>query len=245
MKSSTSKGIVNDGSNREMGWEIRPGGMLVQKRDSGDASSGATIKIKVSHDSYYHDVTVPTRSTFGDLKIVLSHEIGMEPKEQRLLFRGKEKEDEECLDMTGVKDMSKVVLLEDPTKKERKLEEMQRNQFVLTACEAVAKERTEVDGLSAKIIALKATVRRGTKTMDKEFVVLTELLMVQLLKLGSIEADGEAKVQRRFELKIQEHFIEAIEAADSTLQAIEAANSTHLSPPLLTIEGSVKAAGSS
>ncbi|KAG2673060.1 hypothetical protein I3760_13G071600 [Carya illinoinensis] len=216
MKSSTSKGIVNDGSNREMGWEIRPGGMLVQKRDSGDASSGATIKIKVSHDSYYHDVTVPTRSTFvnfeldalllfcgslkGDLKIVLSHEIGMEPKEQRLLFRGKEKEDEECLDMTGVKDMSKVVLLEDPTKKERKLEEMQRNQFVLTACEAVAKERTEVDGLSAKIIALKATVRRGTKTMDKEFVVLTELLMVQLLKLGSIEADGEAKVQRRFEV---------------------------------------------
>lgn len=75
----------------------------------------------------------------------------MEPKEQRLLFRGKEKEDEECLDMTGVKDMSKVVLLEDPTKKERKLEEMQRNQFVLTACEAVAKERTEVDGLSAKV----------------------------------------------------------------------------------------------
>ena len=37
---------------------------------------------------------------------------------------------------------------------------------------------------------------------DKEFVVLTELLMMQLLKLDSIEADGEAKVQRRIEVLI-------------------------------------------
>lgn len=36
--------------------------------------------------------------------------------------------------------------------------------------------------------------------MDKEFVALTELLMVQLLKLDAIEADGEAKVQRRIEV---------------------------------------------
>lgn len=35
---------------------------------------------------------------------------------------------------------------------------------------------------------------------DKEFVVLIELLMVQLLKLDTIEADGEAKVQRRIEV---------------------------------------------
>ena len=37
---------------------------------------------------------------------------------------------------------------------------------------------------------------------DKEFVVLTELLLMQLLKLDSIEADGEAKVQRRIEVLI-------------------------------------------
>lgn len=35
---------------------------------------------------------------------------------------------------------------------------------------------------------------------EKEFVVLIELLMVQLLKLDTIEADGEAKVQRRIEV---------------------------------------------
>lgn len=35
--------------------------------------------------------------------------------------------------------------------------------------------------------------------MEKELVILTELLMEQLLKLDTIEADGEAKVQRRIE----------------------------------------------
>jgi hypothetical protein len=87
----------------------------------------------------------------GDLKRVLAQETGLEPKEQRLLFRGKEKEDEECLHMAGVKDMSKVILLEDPASKERKLEEMQRNQCILKAYEAVAQVRAEVDKLSEKV----------------------------------------------------------------------------------------------
>lgn len=43
-------------------------------------------------------------------------------------------------------------------------------------------------------------MRGGTKAANQEFVVLTELLMVQLLKLDSIEAEGEAKVQRRIEV---------------------------------------------
>ena len=88
----------------------------------------------------------------GDLKRVLAQETGLEPKEQRLLFRGKEKEDEECLHMAGLKDMSKVILLEDPASKERKLKEMQKNQCILKAYEAVAKVRAEVDKLSEKVV---------------------------------------------------------------------------------------------
>jgi hypothetical protein len=72
MKRSTSKvTVMNNGFNREIGWELRPGGMLVQKRDIGDASSGTMIKIKVSHGSYHHDITVPAQSTFGNHQIVL------------------------------------------------------------------------------------------------------------------------------------------------------------------------------
>lgn len=87
----------------------------------------------------------------GDLKRVLAHETGLEPKEQRLLFRGKEKENDECLHMVGIKEMSKVILLEDPASKEKKLEEMKKDQGILKAYEDVDKVRVEVDKLSEKV----------------------------------------------------------------------------------------------
>ncbi|KAL6967709.1 hypothetical protein U1Q18_033517 [Sarracenia purpurea var. burkii] len=84
----------------------------------GSTSGGSMIKIKASHGSYHHDITVPAQSTFGDLKKVLAPETGLEPKEQRLLFRGKAKDDEEFLHIVGLTDLSKVIiLLEDPTAK--------------------------------------------------------------------------------------------------------------------------------
>jgi hypothetical protein len=47
--------------------------------------------------------------------------------------------------------MSKVILFEDPASKERKLEEMKRNQGTFEACEAVARVRAEVDKLCEKV----------------------------------------------------------------------------------------------
>ncbi|TYG58807.1 hypothetical protein ES288_D08G251900v1 [Gossypium darwinii] len=208
---SSSKRAVNNVVKGEIKWELRPGGMLVQKRDMGDASSGPMIKIKVSHGSFHHDITVPAQSTFGDLKKVLVQETGLEPKEQRLLFQGKEKDDEECLHMVGVKDMSKVVLLEDPASKERKLEEMKRNQSVLKACEEVAKVRAEVVQLSDKVNALEGIVHGGTKVDEKELLGLTELLMVQLLQLDTIEANGEAKLQRRAEVRRVQRLVDTLD----------------------------------
>lgn len=55
------------------------------------------------------------------MKIVLSLVTGLEPREQRLLFRGKEREDSDYLHMVGVGDMDKVLLLEDPAYKARKM----------------------------------------------------------------------------------------------------------------------------
>ncbi|KAE8656873.1 BCL-2-associated athanoprotein 4 isoform 2 [Hibiscus syriacus] len=209
--SSSKRVVVNTVVKGEIEWERRPGGMLVQKRNMGDASSAPMIKIKVSHGSYHHDIALPAQSTFGDLKRVIAQETGLEPKEQRLLFQGKEKDDQECLHMAGIKDMSKVVLLEDPASKERKLEEMNRNQTVLKACEEVSKVRSEVDKLSEKVIALEAIVGVGTKAAENEFLVLTELLMVQLLQLDSIEADGEAKVQRRVEVRRVQGIVDSLD----------------------------------
>lgn len=51
-----------------------------------------------------------------------------------------------------------------------------------------------------QVSPLESAVHGGTKVAEKEFVVLIEMLMMQLLKLDSIEAEGEAKVKRRIEV---------------------------------------------
>ncbi|KAK8966730.1 BAG family molecular chaperone regulator 4 [Platanthera guangdongensis] len=200
MKESNTKPQASEnGGSEAIDWEQRPGGMLVQKRQDGADPTIPLIKIKVFHDSYKHDVTVPAQSTFGELKRVLVQETGLAPEEQRLLFRGKAKNDDECLHMAGVKDTSKVVLLQDPACRERKLEQTQLDQELVEAFEAVGVVRVEVDKLVEKVNTLESSLRMGTKVADQEFVVLTELLMRLLLKLDGIEADGEAKMQRRTE----------------------------------------------
>ncbi|KAF5175815.1 Bag family molecular chaperone regulator [Thalictrum thalictroides] len=199
-KDAFNKRSFENKRNEEIGWELRPGGMLVQKRIDGVGASGPIIKIKVSHGSYQHEINVPAQSTFGDLKKLLVSETGLEPKEQRLLFRGKEKEDEDCLHMVGVMDMSKVVLLEDPASRERKLRERKMDNGISKACEAISKVRAEVDKLTKMVSALESTIYNGTKVADKELITLTELFMIQLLKLDSIMAEGEAKAQRRIEV---------------------------------------------
>ncbi|RVW66185.1 hypothetical protein CK203_047424 [Vitis vinifera] len=37
------------------------------KRNAGDAASSPMIKIKVSHGSYHHYITIPAQSTFVEL----------------------------------------------------------------------------------------------------------------------------------------------------------------------------------
>ncbi|XP_034707655.1 BAG family molecular chaperone regulator 1 [Vitis riparia] len=105
----------------EIKWELRPGGMLVQKRESAESVGEGMITVRVSIVSKWHEISIESTSTFGELKMILSLVIGLEPREQRLLFKGKEREDSEYLHMVGVRDKDKVLLLEDPAIKEMKL----------------------------------------------------------------------------------------------------------------------------
>ncbi|WVZ74746.1 hypothetical protein U9M48_022892 [Paspalum notatum var. saurae] len=104
----------------EIEWEVRPGGMLVQKRDGRGGEEAITVRVSTGF-SCWHDVSIGATSTFGELKVVLSMVTGLEPREQRLLFRGKEREDTDHLHMVGVRDKDKVLLLEDPALKDMKL----------------------------------------------------------------------------------------------------------------------------
>ncbi|KAJ4748578.1 hypothetical protein LUZ62_082983 [Rhynchospora pubera] len=103
----------------ETDWEVRPGGMLVQKRVEGREEE--TILVRVSTGNQWHDISIGATSTFGELKVLLSLATTLWPREQRLIFKGKEREDSDHLHMVGVQNMDKVLLLEDPAIKERKL----------------------------------------------------------------------------------------------------------------------------
>lgn len=87
----------------------------------------------------------------GEMKAMLAQKCGLEPKEQRLFFRGKEKEDNENIHTAGIKANSKVLLLEDQASKERKVEQLKKAEEMKKACEAIAGVRAEVDKLSERV----------------------------------------------------------------------------------------------
>ncbi|XVF76860.1 hypothetical protein PTKIN_Ptkin13bG0300900 [Pterospermum kingtungense] len=173
-----------------------------------------------------------------ELKKEIAQRTGLEPEKQRVLFRGKEKEDKEHLHSAGVKDNSKVLVLENPASKEKKMQEMtgskkkgeemtaskemKESEEMSKALAAVAGVRKEVDKLSERVAALEVTVNSGTKVADKEFDVSAELLMRELLKLDGVEAEGEAKLQRKAEVRRVQNFHE-------TLDKLKARNSNPFS----------------
>ncbi|CAA0824522.1 Ubiquitin-like superfamily protein [Striga hermonthica] len=131
-KPTSGTGAANSGGRAtgEIKWEVRPGGMLVQKRESNTNNEEGVITIRISTVSKWHHISIQPTSTFGELKVLLSLLTNLGTKEQRLLFKGKEREDDEHLHMVGVKDKDKVLMLEDPAIKERKLRGLARPEFI-------------------------------------------------------------------------------------------------------------------
>ncbi|CAN1188020.1 BAG family molecular chaperone regulator 2 [Linum perenne] len=140
--SSSSSSSSNSSSsasymNGEIKWEVRPGGMLVQKRQSTDdhdtTTTGELITLRVSTVSQSHDISIEATSTFGELKMVLEMVTKLEPREQRVLFKGKEREDSEYLHMVGVRDKDKLLVLEDPAITEEKNQNKLRRLHALSS----------------------------------------------------------------------------------------------------------------
>ncbi|KAL2958051.1 hypothetical protein AAZX31_18G185900 [Glycine max] len=175
---------------------MSPGGMFVQRREAAAAADNGSA---AGNDN---------------MTTVM-------PEEQRLFFGGKEKDNEGHLHAEGVRDMSKLLLLEDACREERKHEEIRKHNEMLKASEAVA-----------EVSVLEVAVDGGTRVSDKEFLMSTELLMRQLLKLDGIEAEGgEVKLQRKAEVHRAQNFVD-------TLDSLKAKNSN----PYTTIGKAVSVA---
>ncbi|CAO2170106.1 unnamed protein product [Urochloa humidicola] len=230
---------------KEEVWEVRPGGMLVQKRspDADPPPGGApvpTIRVKVKFNGVYHEIYINAQASFGELKKLLSEKTGLHPDDQKVVYKDKERDSKAFLDMAGVKDRSKMVMLEDPAAKAKRLIEERRTTKAERAAKAVARVALDVDKLATKVSALEAIVSKGGKVVDADVVALTEALMNELVRLDSVAAaDGEVMAQRRAqEKRVQKHVeaLDAIRAKNAKQQATPKAsgnNSNKARPPHL------------
>ncbi|RLN12236.1 BAG family molecular chaperone regulator 3-like [Panicum miliaceum] len=209
-------------------WEVRPGGMLVQKRGGGlpddepspNVRPVPTIRVKVKHAGVTHEIYISSEASFGELKKLVAAKTGLHPDDQKVLYKDKERDSKAFLDMAGVKDRSKLVVVEDPEAKARRLIEERRNGHLEKAAKAVAAVTAEVDKLAPKVAALDASVRKGEKVAENDVVQVTELLMNELLKLDAVVADGDVKAQRRMQVKRVQKYVETLDAVAAKNAAI-------------------------
>ncbi|KAK8692712.1 hypothetical protein V6N13_070319 [Hibiscus sabdariffa] len=195
-------------------WELRPGGMLVQKRnpDSDRISiSPPTIRVRVKYGSVYHEIHINSQATFGELKKMLTGPTGLDHQDQKLLYKDKERDSKAFLDMAGVKDKSKIVLIEDEISQERRLLEMRKNAKMEKASKSISEISLEVDRLAGRVSALESIISKGGRVGEKDVVTLIELLMNQLLKLDAIMADGDVKLQRKLQVKRVQKYVETLD----------------------------------
>ncbi|KAJ0098985.1 hypothetical protein Patl1_20068 [Pistacia atlantica] len=195
-------------------WELRPGGMLVQKRnpDSDRASAPPpTIRVRVKYGSVYHEMHINSQATFGELKKMLSGPTGLHHQDQKLIYKDKERDSKTFLDMAGVKDRSKIVLVEDPISQEKRLLEMRKNAKMEKASKSISEISLEVDRLAGQVSALESIITKGGKVAEKDVLGVIELLMNQLLKLDGIMGDGDVKLQRKMQVRRVQKYVETLD----------------------------------
>lgn len=208
--------MANGGGGESVGheWEMRPGGMLVQKRNPDSDRVGApppTIRVRIKYGSVYHEINISPQATFGELKKMLSGPTGLHHQDQKILYKDKERDSKAFLDIVGVKDKSKMVLIEDPISQEKRLLEMRKNAKTEKASKAISNISLEVDRLAGRISALEMVINKGGRIAEKDLVNLIELLMNELIKLDSIVADGDVKLQRKMQVLRVQKYVETLD----------------------------------
>ncbi|XP_019154909.1 PREDICTED: BAG family molecular chaperone regulator 1-like [Ipomoea nil] len=213
MKTKTTSPAAANGGGSANEWEMRPGGMLVQKRspDSENLPPPPNIRVRVKYGSIYHEISISSQATFGELKKMLTGPTGMHHEDQKLLFKDKERDSKAFLDISGVKDKSKIVLIEDPISKEKRYVEMRKNAKMEKAAKAISEISLEVDRLAGQVSALESVISRGGKVAERSVINVIESLMTQLVKLDGIVAEGDVKVQRKTQVARVQKYVETLD----------------------------------
>jgi len=91
---------------------------------------------------------------------LLSARTGLHPEDQKLVYKDKERGSKAFLDMAGVKDRSKMMLLEDPAAQAKRLLEQRRTDKADPAGDGVPRRIRSVAARGGRIRRAR-TVRRG------------------------------------------------------------------------------------
>ncbi|XP_059661706.1 BAG family molecular chaperone regulator 1-like [Cornus florida] len=214
LSSAKASATASGGGSEVAEWEIRPGGMLVQKRNLDPTQTSIpipTIKVRVKYESSYHEVNISPQANFGELKKMVGSRTGLHPNDQKLMYKGKERDSRSYLDVVGVKDGSKIVVIEDVVSRERRLLELQRNAKMDEVSKAISQVGIEVDKLAKQVAALESEIFGGRKVVERELLNLIELLMTQLIKLDGIVVDGDVKLKRKMQVRRVQKYIETLD----------------------------------
>ncbi|XP_061370029.1 BAG family molecular chaperone regulator 2-like [Gastrolobium bilobum] len=192
-------------------WEMRPGGMLVQKRSVKPDAPTPNLRLRIAYGAIRYEICVSSMATFGEVKKVMSGETGLQADEQRLVYRGKERENGEYLDMCGVKDQSKIVLIQDPSSIERRFIQMRMNAKIQSAHRAINDVSVELDQLADQVSAIEKSISNGVKVPEVQITTLIEMLMRQAIKLESISAEGDASALKNLQGKRVQKCVETLD----------------------------------
>jgi len=87
---------------------------------------------------------------------MLSGVTGLHHEDQKLFYKDKERDSKAFLDMVGVKDKSKIVLVEDPISQEKRLLEIRKNAKMEKAAKSISAISLEVDRLAGRVCIVVA-----------------------------------------------------------------------------------------
>ncbi|KMZ62832.1 BAG family molecular chaperone regulator 1 [Zostera marina] len=197
-------------------WEVRPGGMLVQKRDP-DADTNARppplpIRVRVKYGLVYHEIHISPQASIGELKKLLSTRIGLHHEDMKMMFKKKEKSSSAFLDISGVKDRSKLVVVENPAGQAKRVLEMRRTAKIEKASKSVSQISLQVDRLGGQVSLLESIISKRKKVAEKDVLGLTEQLMNLLVKLdGTVVSDENVKLQRGIQVGRVQKYVETLD----------------------------------
>nr|XP_043611451.1 BAG family molecular chaperone regulator 1-like [Erigeron canadensis] len=210
----TSRAAVKDSSPGENVLEVRPGGMLVQKRDPDEELTRIpppTIRVRVKYGSIYHEIIISATATFGELKKKLTGPTGLHHEDQKIMYKDKERASKTFLDVVGVKDKSKMVVMEDPISKEKRYIEARKNAKIEKATKSISEISLEVDRLVSQVKALDSVIAKGGNVGEKLITNLIELLMNQLLKLDEVKIEGDVSLLKKKQVERVQRYVETLD----------------------------------